>query len=116
MDESFFSPEQSLREICEKLNQLRIARRISVQELSEHSGVPSRTLVRFLKGDTASLENFIRVLRALGLEDRLNGLIPDQSHSPMSKLEKLSGNTLRKRSSRANTRRPINKFKWGDES
>ncbi len=96
------------REIAHRLAAAMRAWRISpagaglTQEaLARKSGVGLTPLKRFEKTGGATLGNFIAMMRALGLLDRLENLIPDISTpSPMELLEAERRKKHRKRAPR----------------
>ncbi len=71
-------------------------------ELEERSGVSATSLKRFEKTGAITLGSLIAVMRALGLLDRLEDLVPPaNAPGPMAKLE-----AARAAAARARTRAP----------
>jgi hypothetical protein len=69
---------------------------ISASELAQRSGMGLTPLRRFEKSGGITLRNLVALLRALGLLDRLENLVPDPaSPSPLEILE--AQRTLRPR-------------------
>ena len=107
--------EGVLRELGSRLAAARLARNLTQAALAEEAGVSKRTLERLESGEVvARLSAFVRVIRALGLIDRLDALVPAPAPSPVEQL-KLAGRQ-RKRASgpRAEGKRAPRKWKWGD--
>lgn len=69
-----------------RLQALRLARNVSQATLAEEAGVSRRTITRLEHGDGTSLDTLIRVMRALGLADRLDLLLPDPAVRPVERV------------------------------
>ena len=98
--------------LCERLKQYRIHYPMTQSELAEKSGVSARSISRFENGEDISMSNFMKILRAMELEDRLIEMIPDQTKRPSYYLEKES---KRKRASGTRGNSSSVPFVWGDE-
>ena len=80
--------EALLQELGERLAGTRLARNLTQAALAEQAGVAKRTVERLESGEAATqLSGFVRVCRALGLLERLDALIPEQTVSPMTLLK-----------------------------
>jgi transcriptional regulator with XRE-family HTH domain len=116
-----FSPDQPetalLKELGARLEQARLRSGLSQLDLAAAAGVAKRTVERFEAGQPGSTENFMRLLRALGLVERLDELLPQVAPSPMEQLKPRQ--KRRKRASTSNKeKRPspvAAKWTWGDE-
>ena len=87
-----------LRELGERLAAERLAQDLTQAQLAEQAGVSKRTVERLEAGAVATqLSTFLRVLRVLGLQDKLEILIPEPAPSPLEQLKR-KGRT-RKRAS-----------------
>lgn len=76
----------------------RLALDLTQAEVAEQAGISKRTLERLEAGAVSTqLASFLRVCRVLGLQDRLDALVPEPAASPVAQL-KLKGST-RKRAS-----------------
>lgn len=76
-----------LAEIGGRVERLRLARNITQVELAREAGISRRTLVRLEQGeDGVGAATLLRVLRALGLLNRLEQLVPDELPSPIEQL------------------------------
>lgn len=60
---------RSLRETGEHLGAWRRLRHLTVAEVADRAGVAPRTVTRLEHGEGATLENTLRIARALGLLD-----------------------------------------------
>ncbi|MDQ3759081.1 MAG: helix-turn-helix domain-containing protein [Actinomycetota bacterium] len=86
-----------LADLGERLRRARLARNLTQQRLAYEAGVGTATLRRLEAGQGASLVNVIRVLRALGLLDRLEQVIPPPAPDPIEQLESQRGMRQRAR-------------------
>ncbi|TVP77305.1 MAG: XRE family transcriptional regulator [Puniceicoccaceae bacterium] len=90
--------ETVIREIGGRLARIRLDRDLTQADLADQAGVGVRTLQRLENGTAApQLNMFLRILRALGMIEQLDQLIPEPTPSPMQML-KLQGR-LRQRAS-----------------
>jgi transcriptional regulator with XRE-family HTH domain len=68
---------RSLREIGEDLGTWRKLRQLTAAEAADRAGVSVNTVLRLESGEGATLENLLRITRALGVLDALtNALDP----------------------------------------
>ena len=72
-----------LTEIGERLSRRRLNRNMTQEELAATSGVARRLIQRIEGGQGCSLENLIRILRALGLLGELDAFLPELGVSPL---------------------------------
>ena len=72
--------------LCRRLKEYRLAARISQKEMAEKSGVSLTTISHLEQGvnRNITLNNFISLLRVLGMEQRLSDLLPDLPVPPMA--------------------------------
>lgn len=105
-----------LDRLSERLVQHRLNLNLTQEEVARAAGISRRTLARLENGEPTQLENFLRTLIALGLEDTLERLVPDVPQSPIQQLER-SG---RKRKRATGKRKPRSEqsepWSWEDES
>jgi transcriptional regulator with XRE-family HTH domain len=68
------------------LKEYRLAARISQREMAERSGVSLTTISHLEQGvnQNITLNNFISLLRAIGMEQRLTDLLPELPMPPMA--------------------------------
>lgn len=64
-------------ELSSRFKQYRIKKSVTMAELSAKSGVSVGTIVRFENGNDIGLLNLIKLMKALGLEDNIEQLIPE---------------------------------------
>ncbi len=92
-----------LNDIGDRFKYARIHARLSQEALAYESGVALRTISRLENGHSVSSESWVRVLKALGLADRLSLLVPPPPEiSPVEQL------TQKKKKARQRVR-PSNK-------
>ena len=103
-----------LAELGGRFAQRRLELQLTQEMLAEQAGVSKRTVERVEAGATTQISSIIRILRVLGLLDRLETLVPEAGLRPMDLL-KLKGK-VRKRAS--GKRKPTDEipWKWGNEA
>ena len=70
-----------LVELGRRIVRHRLNRDLTQAELAEAAGISRRTLARLEGGEPTQLENFLRVLAALGLAQGLDQLVPELPES-----------------------------------
>jgi len=85
------------QEIGHRIEQLRLERNITQQQLADEIGL-SRVSYRRLAKGAAKFENIIAALRALGRLDLIEQFVPETTFSPMTQL-KLRGKQPQRASS-----------------
>ena len=72
--------------LSQRLKEYRLAARISQKEMAEKSGVSLTTISHLEQrvNQNITLNNFISLLRAVGMEQRLNDLLPELPMPPMA--------------------------------
>lgn len=83
---SFTTNQDIIALLCQRLKEYRLAARISQREMAEKSGVSLTTISHLEQGlnRNITLNNFISILRVLGLEQRLSDLLPELPVPPMA--------------------------------
>ena len=83
---SYTTNQDIIALLCQRLKEYRLAARISQREMAEKSGVSLTTISHLEQGmnRNITLNNFISLLRVLGLEQRLSDLLPELPVSPMA--------------------------------
>ena len=109
--------EAVLAELGRRLERARLERNLTQQELAREAGLERKAVQRIEGGETVKVVSLIRVLRALGLLEGLDRLVPDTGPSPIELLqlrgaERQRATGTRKRSN-ANAAKP---WRWGDEA
>lgn len=102
-----------LAELGGRLRRHRLERNATQAALAHEAGVSKSTVERLEAGESVQLSNLIRVLRALGLSERLELAIPAPLPSPMRLLEREG--ELRQRASGEVAAEPATPWTWGDE-
>jgi putative transcriptional regulator len=114
IDFSIASSEQVEAALCRRLENIRLLRNITRVQLASQAGISVKTLARLEKGEGVSLDTFIRVLTALGIQENLANLLPDPSIRPVERM-KFEGKE-RKRARPVKTHKVDSTWAWGDES
>ncbi|MBC8371931.1 MAG: helix-turn-helix transcriptional regulator [Planctomycetes bacterium] len=105
---ALISTGESLRELRLRLNKTQ-------SELADEAGVSLSTVKRIEAGSSVQLDNFFALLRALGIADRIHGLIPTELPNPI--LQQKLGRAKRLRASKKSSADNNDaKWQWGDES
>jgi transcriptional regulator with XRE-family HTH domain len=98
-----------LQDIGQRLERYRLSRNVTQGQLAQTAGIARSTLSRLEQDGNATLETLLRVLRALGADDRLTILVPDSRQSP------LDPNPRERQRARPRKVQPGAKI-WGDET
>lgn len=105
-----------LDRLSARLVKHRLNRNLTQAELARAAGISTRTLSRLENGEPTQLENFLRVLMALGLGDDLDRLVPDMLDSPIQQIER-TGRVRKRASGRRSSRSEVTEpWSWGEES
>ena len=115
----YLTDEAVLAELGSRLERTRLERNLTQRELAIEAGVERKALQRIEAGESVKLTSLIRVLRALGLLDALDRLVPEPVPSPIELL-KLHGRSRRRASGErlrsAPARGQTAPWRWGDET
>jgi len=95
----------------QRIEAYRISRGIKQADLAISAGISRSTLMRLEAGTSGSIETLVRVLRALGLADRVLELVPDASLSPLDPMSETGRRRLRVRDRKTDPA----PWSWGDE-
>jgi transcriptional regulator with XRE-family HTH domain len=114
IDYALANSEQIEADLCKKLVRIRLARNITQARLAGLAGVSLRTIRRLEKGLGVTLDTFIRVLIALGVQQNLQILLPDPRIRPMDRVQ--LGGAERQRASSRKTAQDESPWVWGDEA
>lgn len=96
----------------QRIERYRLSRNIRQADLAWQAGVSRVTLGKLERGEGATLQTLARVLRALGIEDRLPDLVPDASVSPLDPRSATGRPRQRVRQSVPLSNAP---WTWGDD-
>ncbi len=98
--------------LCKRLEGIRLSRNITQAQLAERAGVSLRTIGRLEKGQGVSMDTFIRVLMALGIQQNFEALLPDPTVRPIERVG--IGGTERQRARPVQSGDPSPTWSWGD--
>jgi len=111
IDYSIATSEQINMALCKQLENIRLARNLTQAQLAKESGVSIGTIRRLEVGEGVSLNTFIRVLIALGLEQNLKILLPDTSIRPIERVRPGKKERKRARPDHQNNKKAT--WTWG---
>lgn len=103
-----------LADLGRQLEAYRISRNLQQIELADLAGIGRSTLARIEAGKGGTIDSLARVLRALGLEERLIQIVPDAQISPLDKRSETG--KARKRVRKKEKANPIGEWHWDDEA
>jgi transcriptional regulator with XRE-family HTH domain len=112
IDFTIASSDQIETALCKRMESIRLSRNITQAQLAEEAGVSLRTIGRFEKGQGVSLDTFIRIMTALGIQQNLEALLPDPAVRPIERVGLSAGERKRARPARSGAERPA--WSWGD--
>lgn len=76
-----------LEQLGERLSRYRLDRNLTQAEVATEAGVHKNTVFRLEAGGSTQTKNLVRVLRSLGLLERLDAIVPEPVASPLKQLE-----------------------------
>lgn len=81
----FISNQDYITLLCTRIKEYRLASRMSQKEMAMKSGVSLATISHIEQNrcQNLTLNNFISLLRCVGMENRLNDLLPELPMPPM---------------------------------
>ena len=102
--------------LCKRLEEIRLSRNMTQEHMAAEAGVSLRTVGRLEKGQGVSMDTFIRVLKALRIQQNLEALLPDLSVRPIERIGVRSAERRRARPARTKSpNTPENQtWQWGD--
>jgi transcriptional regulator with XRE-family HTH domain len=115
--DSQLSDEAVLAELGRRLARTRLERNLTQATLGDEAGVGLATVQRIESGRPVKTTSLARVLRALGLLDALDQLVPEPAPSPLERL-KLQGKERRRAAGSRAAGAPAavkQPWQWGDE-
>ena len=99
--------------LCEQIGKIRLVRNLTQEQVAVKAGVSLKTIGRLERGQGSSLDTFIRVMIALGLQSNLMSLLPDPDIRPIERVTERGSERQRARPiSSSESETP---WKWGDE-
>lgn len=112
IDFSVATSDQIEAALCRRLESIRLSRNITQAQLAEEAGISPRTIGRLEKGEGISMDTFIRVLKALGIQHSLEALLPDPTVRPIERVGLGTGERKRARPAPPSNEHPT--WAWGD--
>ena len=106
------SNNEIMKEVGQRLRDVRIAFPLTRAELAAKSGVSERTIANLESGRDVTFGNIVNVMRALSLTGNLDTLVPEQGARPS---DLVSMGKKRQRAASAKKGRATT-WVWGDES
>lgn len=93
MNSAPFTPSdpQLLTQLGARLRAYRAQQGLTIKELAFRAGVTPLTLLKAERGDNFTMRTFLRVLRALGRTDLVEGFLPPPLESPLRLLDQKDG-------------------------
>lgn len=76
------SNEQILKELGQRLKDIRIALSYTQKDMADRAGVSPKTIERIEGGENVRIENLVNLLRAMNLLQNLEILVPEQTILP----------------------------------
>jgi transcriptional regulator with XRE-family HTH domain len=115
IDYSIATSEQIEAALGRQVARIRLARNWTQARLAREAGVARVTISQMEAGRRGvSLNTFLRVLHALGLQGHIQTLLPDPTVRPMERIE--MGGRERQRARPARTDKDASPWSWGDET
>lgn len=100
------------RELGRKIEAFRLSQNMRQDDVARMTGLSRSTIVRVESGKGGTIDSLIRIVKALGIEERLDNLVPDARISP---LEKRDEPQMRQRARPGKTDGQSETWTWGDE-
>lgn len=98
--DNYKTNQDILNLLAQRLTEYRLAARLSQKEMAEKSGVSKATIANFEQGANLNmtLNNFISLLRIIGMENRIEEILPALPIQPMAlkKINKLIPKRVRR--------------------
>jgi transcriptional regulator with XRE-family HTH domain len=113
--ESRSNDDLVLEELGRRISRTRLERNLSQAGLALEAGVAKTTVERLEAGGAVKTNSLVRVLRALGMLEALDRLIPEPLPSPIER-RKLQGRSRRRAGGPRTTPAdpPPRRWQWGD--
>ncbi len=102
-----------LDELGSRVSRSRLDREWTQAYLAKEAGVSRPTVERMERGDSTQMTSFIRVLRALGLLERLDNVLQEETVRPLD----LIGHASRRRKRAPSTpgKSMSGEWQWGED-
>jgi transcriptional regulator with XRE-family HTH domain len=103
MSFTFSGGPEIAKSLAERARTLRLVENISQEEFALRSGISHGSIRRFERGETVSLDNFLRIVSALGRAHELDNFLSFERTLSISKMAELEQASQRKRARRHKT-------------
>jgi transcriptional regulator with XRE-family HTH domain len=113
LDYAIATSKQTEQALCGQIRAIRLSRNITQEQLANDAGLSLWTISNLERGQGVSLDTFIRVLMALGIQQNLAALLPDPTIRPMERID--STGTERQRARPEKPAESPEPWTWGDE-
>lgn len=115
IDYSTATSEKIEQALCEQTRRIRLSRNITQKQLANEAGLSLWTISNLERGEGVSLDTFIRVLIALGVQQNLAVLLPDPTIRPMEQIGLTGTERQRARPEKEKPKDIPQHWRWGDE-
>ena len=112
IDFTIASSDAIINALFERIEEIRLSRNISQAALAKEAGVSRSTITRLARGQSISVDSFVRIMQALGLADHLAALLPNPNVRPVERT-RLDGTERRRASSK---RKAAGDWTWKDDA
>jgi transcriptional regulator with XRE-family HTH domain len=112
IDFSFATSRQIEEALCKRIENIRLSRNMTQEQLAKEAGISLRTIGRLEEGHGVSVDTFIRVLMVLGIQQNLETLLPDPNIRPIERID--IGGSQRKRARPGSSSNERSSWYWGD--
>ena len=107
------SNEEFLREFGKRIREVRVDMDMTQSEVAKKAGVTSKTIGRIENGEDLAVSTMLNVLRALGMVQNIDALVPEPTARPSVLIANdKEKQRVRKKASQKDSSR---QWKWGDE-
>ena len=106
------SDEALLQEVGERMAQCRLNRNMTQEELAKESGVSVPTVQRMEAGMPVQTLNWFRMMRVLGLLEKMDLFLPNEVVSPLQQLKRKGKE--RQRASSSEDKVKEGQWSWGE--
>ena len=101
-----------MKELGQRIKDIRIARNITQAEFANSSGISLRTLTRLENGENVKMDVLCNAIRTLGFCENFELLLQEQTLSPVQIFD---GQTKKRQRVKQNKNQNEKIFKWGDD-
>jgi len=103
-----------IADLGRQLEAYRISRNLKQADLAEMAGIGRATLARMEAGKGGTIDSLARVMRALGVEERLIEVVPAATISPLD--PRSESGRVRQRVRYSSSKTPKGEWAWGEEA